>query len=393
MAVGSPVDVLTDLMFTTPPKFATNEETYVNEVSLRNFITKRMRAGRDLSDMIDGGESIRDDIFFDGTSSRQHYNPNEALNYKLVNILTQHQAPWTFTAASVAWTDHEIGLNFGRLRQSAQKKIFKKLYKSKMMKLWTDISNGEEADAWAQPSALMETSGGKKPQSIPHFINEFANGLAPGVSTIQQLSPVTYPKWVPTQQSYTGLGASDPDVVTQTRNLFTALTRTWRSMNWEQMPHGKEFSDPDTKPTFIAASLNGVTMYENGLRVANELLLGNRQDPAYPDPMFRGMPVSYCESLDDALLHSASSGTAFGSEATATIAGPRFYVMNVRYGKRLWHEDRYFLKKQPFSPTRQPFTKIMVVDSWGNYFVNSRRKFGAIVYPTGAAVATAAYSG
>lgn len=391
MAVGSPIDVLSDIMFTTPPGFATDEETYCNEVSLRNYVTKRMRAGRDMSQFIDGGESIRDDIFFDATSSRQHYDPNEPLTYKLVNILTQHQAPWTFTASSIAWTEHEIGLNFGQLRGSAQKKRFKRLYKSKMMKLYTDISNGEEEDAWRQPSALMETSGGKTPQSIPHFLNEFTNGSAPGVTTCQQLNPTTYPKWVPTQQSYTGLGASSTDVVTQVRNLFSALTRTWRSMYWEQMPHGSEYSDPETMPTFVATSLNGVTMYENGLRVSNELLLGNRQDPSYPEPMFRGMPVHYVEKLDDALLYN--NGGAFGSEATATVPGPRYYVMNVRYGKRLWHEDRYFLKKPPFSPTRQPFTKIMVVDSWGNYFVNSRRKFGGIVSPQTAAVATAAYVG
>lgn len=389
MAVGSPIDVMTDIMFTTPPGFATDEETFVNEGTLRNYVTKKMRAGNELSSFLQGGESIRDDIFFDAANQTQTYDPNEPLTYKLVNTLTQHQAPWTFKASSVSWTVHEIGLNFGQLRSSAKKKRFKHLYKTKMMQLYTDISNSEEQDAWRQPSAAMEQTNGKVLQSIPHFLNEFTNGLAPGVSTIQQLAPGTYPKWVPTQQTYTGLGAGG-DGLDQVRNLFTAMTRVWRSMYWQPMPHGAEYSDPETKPTFVACSLNGIAMYENGLRLSNELLLGNRQDPAYPDPMFRGMPVHYFEQLDDALLYN--NGGAFASEATAAIPGPRFYIMNVSYGKRYWHEDRYFTKVAPFSPTRQPFTKIMVCDSWGNYFVNSRRKFGAIVYPTTAAVATAAYT-
>lgn len=381
--VGSPIDVLTDVFRTTPPGFASGPEVYVNEASLAGYITTRMQTGRELAQMLDGGESIRDDIIFDVESSRQVYNPNEPLNYKLINTITQHQAPWCFVAYSISYTEHELGLNFGQLRSSAQKKVFKKIYKAKMTNLWTDISNGEEAAAWAQPVVQMEQSGSRTLQSLVHFANEFPLGLAPGITTVQQLAPAAFAKWAPVQGTYVGgLSGTLAEKQALAANVFGAMTRQYRLMSFDRMPYGPEYSDPKTRPDFIAASLRGVQLYEDSLRVSNELLLGNRQDPAFPDPMFRGMPVHYFPQLDNALIHSLG-GTAFGSEATATVTGPRFFFVNTRYGKRVWKDDRYFEQRfVDMGAVGQPFTTVMVVDSWGNYFCHSRRKFMGIVSPS-----------
>jgi hypothetical protein len=49
----------------------------------------------------------------------------------------------------------------------------------------------------------------------------------------------------------------------------------------------------------------------------------------------------------------------------------------------VFHSSRYLTKHEPMRPTNQPFTTIVVTDSWWNLACRSRQRHG-IVYPNGA---------
>ena len=389
---GSPLDVLTDIAKTTSPAFLSSETAFVNEARKRTYVLPRFMSGKDMSDMVQGGETIRDDIFLDVQSSYEHYHPNAPFTYSNPQLLTQWQVPWRFTKAEAVYTAQELGINQGQMNQTARALRFKKVLNGKMLNLFTDYCNGMEDDFWAQPDySEMEAAGGKTPQSLACFVHEFnvSGGVAgrprdkdgATYTTVQNIDPSTETKWGNLVENYTSDAANTTptDIQETTLSLFRAMTKQYRKLKFSTLPKGQEYSDPGTSPNFMCASNNGLALYEDGLRVNQDtFVFVGRQDPSFMGPTFRGMPIVYIDTLDAAALYDdGSSGLA--TEAAANNSGPRFYMLNGQYICKVWHSDRYFHREDPIRPSGQPFTRIQLLDCWHNNVCRSRRRHGLIV--------------
>lgn len=383
---GSPIEVFTDVMKTTGNSIFTSEEEVILETVRNTYVLPRFMVGKNMSDMLQGGAKIQDTILFDESTGYKHYDPNEEFSYDNPQNLTNWEVSWRFTSDYMVWTDHELGLNTGQLGKGARHHKYKTLKRTKEQNLWSGICNGMEDDLWAQPAAAMESTTGKIPYSIPTFIHEFGTGddfMPPPLSTVMGISSLTQPKWRPQTETY----AQGPQ---PGWDLFPAFSRMFHKLRFQKLPMRPELSEPTTAPTFIACSLNGIANYEDGLRRnQDEFVATGRQDPAFNGPMYRGIPLVYIEALDHAAVYDdGSNGFAGeldsstdrdgGALANPASSGPRYYFINGMYMKMVWHSDRYFYKKEPFSPSGQPFTKIMVVDCWHNFIARSLRRHGLV---------------
>ena len=171
---GAPISAFPDVGLTTGPAILTSDVAFVNEVQRNTYTIPRFMTGKQASDMLQGGETIRDDIYFDLKSSYTHYLPNQSFSYNNPQVLTQWSVAWRFTKAEATWTAQEIGLNANQLNSKARHHRFKKLLNAKIMNLMTDLSEGFEVDMWRVPSSTsMEAATGSVPYSIPTFVTEY----------------------------------------------------------------------------------------------------------------------------------------------------------------------------------------------------------------------------
>lgn len=382
---GSALEVFTDFMTVTGPAFLKGPEDVINEAVKNTYTLPRFIEGKSMSDMLQGGNSIKDTIFFNDDSNYQHYKPNAEFTYRNPQVLTEWSIPWRFTKDEMTWTDHEVGLNTGELSEGARFHKYKTLKRTKEQNLWSGFMNGMEDDLWAAPDATtMEATSGTAPYSIPCFINEFSDGVSgaghySGWTTVQGIDPdptAGEAKWNNRLQNY----AQSPQVGW---DLFPAFSKMFYQLRFDRLPKMGHLSDPTSVPNFIATSLTGIANYEDGLRQNQDLFVtSGRQDPSYNHPRFRGIDVVYIANLDTAAIFPTGSGGALSTEldtAGTTNAGPRYFWINGRYMLKVFHRERYFYKKAPFSPSRQPFTKIMIVDCWHNLVCRSRRRHGIVV--------------
>ncbi len=378
--MGSALETFTDFVKSTGPAFLKGPEDVINEAVKNTYVLPRFITGKDMSEMIQGGAEIKDDILFDEDSSYEHYQPNAEFTYRNPQVLTQWSIPWRFVKNEMVWTDHEIGLNTGELSQKSRFHKFKTLKRTKEQNLWAGMMNGLEDDLWAAPdNATMESTTGTKPYSIPTFVNEETNTVPQGFTTLQGINPANEAKWRNQVESYNAA----PDATTSEVWVgFKAFSKMFYQVRFDRLPKQPELSEPVTVPNFIACSLNGISQYEVALRVSQDTFVTTgRQDPAYNHPRYRGIDVVYVSNLDTAAVFPTGSGGSLSTEtdtAGTTNAGPRYYFINGEYMKSVIHNERWFHKLDPFSPSRQPFTKIMIVDLWYNFVCRSRRRHGIV---------------
>jgi hypothetical protein len=406
---GSAIDTFGDFMLSTGPAFLTGPEDVINEAVKHTYLLRRILSGKDMTETLQGGSTIKDIIFFDEDSTYESYKPNPSFTYRNPQVLTEHEIDWRFSKADMVWTDHEIALNTGDLSKSARFHKFKTLKRTKEQNLWTSIMNGMEDELWAAPPAdggLVEDTDGDTVYSFPMTITDqgwdtsgtasvvpvltAANNHPEGWTTVQGINPADQAKWTNRVEFYT-----DGPTSTTGFDLFPAMSRMWHRLRFDQLPMRPDLSDRTTVPQFIACSLAGLTNYEDMLRNSQDaFVMAGRQDPAYNHPTFRGIDLIYVSTLDDAAIYDGGiATTGYVDEATATAAefhggsgarsGPRYWFINGKYLNKIFHRDRYFYKKPPFTPSQQPFTHVMVVDIWHNCFNRSRRRHG-IISPNGA---------
>jgi hypothetical protein len=403
---GTPLASFLDFFRTTGPLIFTGPEKVINEAQNRTYILSRMMGGDSMLDMVQGGETIRDDIYFDVVSSYLHYQPNEEFSYDNPQVITQWSVPWRFTKVDLVFTDQEIGLNAGELSRGAMFHQFKRLRRVKEQNFYTDLCNGMEQDLFRTPNnANMEVAGGTDPYSLFCFFTEVgatltdakATGTLPtGFLTIQGISPTTETRWQNPVEQYT----DDPVIQTSTIGVwdcFSAMSKMYYRLRFEQLPKRAEMgegSNPASNNAFIFTSLQGIVNWEHGVRAAQDTFRGgvNPSDPHYATLNYRGIPMLYVEEMDfaevwvDGVLDNAAEYNDSVSRTGAALAdptfeGPRYVWIVPEYCRKVVKRDRYMHMEGPFSPSAQPFTRIIVSDTWHNNICRSRQRGGGIVSP------------
>jgi hypothetical protein len=400
------LSAFTDFVASTGSSYLTSADELVNECVKNTYVLRRFLKGADRSFVIQGGQNIKDVLLLDYTSTAQQYTPNDTFSYSNPQNLTSFTVDWRFTADHMSYTDQEIELQAPMtMTDSALRGLFKKVKFSKEQRLWTSTLNYMEDLLWRTPNnSEMEASAtGTYPYSILSMVNEFTNGLynttdTTGLAggnwtTLHQIAPGTYSRWVPQQQIYndTSLTSSMADQSgTATAgtglNILQAFDRMIRKVKFVPPPTRSEYFESDKLfSQVIFCSGQGLNIYQNLLRQSQDRFTGiaSYQDPAYASPAFAGIDLQYVAALDTALTSTSASTLYTEGSSSATNQGPRYFWINGQYLCPVFHSSRYFTKHEPMRPVNQPFTTVVVCDTWWNLVCRSRQRQG-VVYPQGA---------
>lgn len=386
-------DVFADFAATTDDTYFDSPDKLINQATERSPLLGQFLKASGTAKIIKGGERMRFQTFFDEVNTAVDYGgPNPTLSISNPQIVTEGVADWRFTADHMAWTDHEIGLqvNTSMTREARYRRI-RDLYAVKEQRLATSIIKHMESHLFATPDTAMEGSAGSTPFSIPVFITEnddTGDGRKPLTSSgswgsdVEGITPSA--EWSNQVASYgtKSGGYTDALDAAEAQTLMAAFDEMMHLVQYNPLPMYDGQSEPLNKPQFIATSKQGRVDYMTSLRLLNDQLVGstNRQDPSYLTPLYGGVPVIYANKLDNATLYQVSStGGAAANEANATGAiGPRFYWIDTDSLCKVFHDERYFSRKQPQPHPNQPFSHVMWVDCWHQLVCTERRKLGIV---------------
>lgn len=406
---GSPLSEFSTFLASQGPAWASGAEKLVNEAAKRVYTLSRITAHKDVMEYCQGGDEIRDTIYFDVKSTYQRYNPNVDVNVPNLQTGTTWTVPWAFAMAGVTWTKQELGLNKETMTAKYRAQRYKSVRHQKYQNLYTDICNSMESEMWAVPDkTVMEDTAlpegtARQPLSFPVFVNEFANGLHGGATgtgtwtTVQQIASASQAKWQNQAQAYD----ADFDTAANGAKIFAPLSKLARKMKFDKLPKGAQYGSPTQKPHVIFCSSQGMANYESALQRNQDQFRGigklSGQDPDYNDPTFRGIQFEYIEALDDAAIYPTGGSDALSTEldtantpSTTSIdgttnigfAGPRYYMLNLEYFNYVVHSEYYMEFGEVITPSKQPFTRVQYVDMWCNMLCRSRRRGAGLLFPS-----------
>lgn len=419
---GQPLEEFTTLMASTGPAWMTGPEKLINEAVRTTYTGNRIVAAGNMMDMVQGGDQITDTIFLEEVSDFERYNPNDEFSYTNPQTGVTWTVPWAYAKASMSWVKQELGHNVESMGRKYRAQVYKRVMWQKHQNLWTAVNNAIEDEFWARPHEVrMENSaptGPRKPYSIPCFVNEFADGLPTAIvdsggdawTSVMGLSAADSgrEKWRCYQAcaltgGTTSADQSDPTYPNDEgytfantsalagAGIFPTFSKAWWRLRFDRLPKKPEYSDPTSSPQVIWCGIQGITNYEWALRTNQDEFRGmgslSGSDPAYPGPKFRGTPIEVISGLDSALLYStgADNVTEEGADVdgndddTSVFAtGPRYYFINTEYLKFVTHADNYCVLTDPIRPSKQPHSRVQVMDLWNNVICRAPRRLGIV---------------
>ena len=405
MAGGILLSNLTDLFLATSQAVLTGENFMLHESQKRNTLLKKIMGASDMVDMVQGGDTITDQIIFDEDNTGADYAPMESFTPRLGNHLKEISIDWKFTKFDVTFSKHEKGLNMaGSLNKGARSMVFKKIIKAKYTNLWVSVNNFLERQFFATPNVTtMETAGGKTPLSLFCTLTEFGAvstdakpvGTVPaGFTTVQGVNPTTFPKWKNPVQFY-AQGASSINVAGNRWDGFSGIRRLVERLKFEELAIRPEFGEAYDPEGFIMCSLAGKSLWELATARLNDQTRHGPSNAAYPGLNFDGIPLTYVEQMDfaavwtggtattsDAGEFNATTDDAGGITTDPDTQGPRYVVVVPKYWRKIIHSDHFLEEETPPPTVAQPFSRTVYYDCWHNNFNRSRQRAGGIMKPS-----------
>lgn len=381
-----------DFFKSTAPAWASSQDAFVNEIQQNSYPLARFLKGREMSDVFQNGERIKDGIILDQPGTFQMVSPETESTWTNAQTLTTWEIPWRFAQAHMSWTAQEVELNEG-----SSAAVWKRVKKIKQTGLANDVVHGLNSKLFARPYAsTMEsfTADPGEPQSIVSLVNEYDNGLfgntistggsavTPTVSdkytsTVQLINPATKTKWAPTRKTYANYTSNDDE------NLLTAFDDIFLDLQFRQPGTMNEYFENESMfRQVIYTSKTGIVQYKKLLRAENDVqVVPGRQDPAYQNPTYSGIPLERAPQLEtEALYVSTASATLYKEMAssTDTFTGPRYYWINANFMKMAFHSNYYFKYLDVFSPEKNRTKYVLPIQIWFNLYCTSRRHQGIV---------------
>lgn len=394
------LDPFSMFMLTTGPAFLKDEESIINAVVHNSYLLPRFMEGKEMSLLLQGGTKIQDILYLEEQSSAEWYAANKQdFDYADEQVGTAWEQNWRFLKNSTSWTDHEVGLQGGDSTMAGMVghfHRFKRIQRLKYMNLWTTQVHKQEDSLLTQPHReQMEVGSGLWPMSLPAMITG-RNSAGENVglpnqgsstsawTTVQGIDPTAVTRW--RNQVATGSWATTASAgALIPENVWTSMRELHSKCRFERLPRFGSYSNPTRSPSFYMVSLWGLICVESAMRNPQDLFLAGRQDPAWPAPMFHGVPFVYISNLNGAVIYNSyANTTTFVSEEDTTGANtkqPRVWAINGAVINQVLHRDRVIHRLAPFSPDRKPFTKVMVTDTWCNNVIQNRRECGLLQPP------------
>lgn len=355
--------------------------------------------GSDLKDMFKRGKEITCKIMLDESSNAQNHLPGATFSWSNPQVLDYATYPWRYTMAHSAIIEQEWILG-GASEMTAKARYLQftdTQYKVEMRAM-TDNFNFMSSKIWAEPdfNAMEGTSAaGTEQMSIPAGINEYANGLYNSAgsagtawTTFGRINPTTAgnSRWTHPLVRYASDNTAQPAAGTPDDGVIGAFDKMYRRVKYNPIRSFAEYmAQSPMDRAFIACSEKGVTHYEQCCRDRQDRFM-TVNDPAFPGANYRGIPVTYHEELDTATLYPnhltlalATDNVAEGTDASGNNAiGPRYYWLNPKYIRAVFHADRYFYKRKPIVPDNQPEALVVPISTWWNLVFLSRRRLGLV---------------
>jgi hypothetical protein len=427
---GTALSKFADFVAATGPAYLTGPDVLVNEAVERNYLWGALAAGPQGVNIQTGAE-IKDSLMLDASNTFEFYKPNATFSYRNPNVLDTTSAPWRFAVDHMAFTDHEIELNAGDgLSKDGMKNVYKRLKRVKEQRMTTSLVNGMEkslfADCVANKAEIADASG-SQPFPLSAFINEIivdsaetqlgevrGGGVPLGWTDIQGIDPFVEPRWTNQVSFYDGSTTTDPADAVSTASVSRvgqSAAGNNHTVGARNIPMGgflnafddmflkcqytapsqfsEYFSNATMAQQMILCSRAGLNQYTDALRDANDRLV-SPQDPAYAQPTYAGIPLRYISSLDTAKLYpgdtnggnnsydlSVAEGSA--SETSGhTARDARYYFVNGEYLNVVLHGNHFFKKSEVMRHPNQPYTSIVLCDTWWNMMARSRQRHGII---------------
>lgn len=382
-----------DFFKSTAPAWASSQDAFVNEIQQNSYPLARFLKGREMSDVFQNGERIKDGIILDQPGTFQMVSPETESTWTNAQTLTTWEIPWRFAQAHMSWTAQEVELNEG-----SSAAVWKRVKKIKQTGLANDVVHGLNGKLFARPYAsTMEsfTADPGEPQSIVSLVNEYENGLfgstigtdgstatinATGYysSTVQGISPTTKTKWKPVRKTYANLTVNDSG------NLLNAFDDIFLDLQFRQPGTMNEYFENESMfRQVIYTSKSGIVKYKHMLRAENDVqVVPGRQDPAYQNPTYSGIPLERAPQLETEALYAVANSTLYTESDDATdadnIIGPRYYWINANYMKMAFHSNYYFKYLDVFSPEKNRTKYVLPIQIWFNLYCTSRRHQGIV---------------
>ena len=417
---GSTLDQFTTFWQSTGDRYLTGLKEVMNMATRTTYTMPNLLAGSMYEEMVQSGETIKDRVFFNPTPTFQRINPDEELSYQNPQSGQIWTVPWAIAVAHTGWNKWEFSLNAGDMKAGSLAHVFKNVRNQKFQNLYTDVCNSLDDECWAVPSPGMESiTQATQPQSIPVFVNEYLYGQhersdGTATTTIQGINPSTYTSWDHTRVGY-GYESTDKADTSGTKGIFASLTNAFLRTNFSALPKGAEYSDKGSSPDVILTQTQGVVNYEHAVRVNQDEFRGvgkaSGDDPAYMGCTFRNVAIKHIAAIDTAAIYPTGSnavlatatlstwddatnasanydiannpGGSYGVTATSVEnSGPRYYGINGRYIRPVFHGGTFMQFEPIITPEKQPFNRVQVASITNNLVCRSRRNH-FLVHPVG----------
>jgi len=360
----------TDFVATTGPAYITGPEQVINEAVKKTYLLSRFLKGKPTAESLQGGQTINDVVMFDDNGSYQSYGPNDTFTPTNKQVTSTISENWRFSKFDYSWTNQEILLQgSSSMTREARFKVYKNTKKIKESSAWTSGLNGMENDLTAVPNnADMETASGTKPYSIFAFLSpDTTNYHYSGFTTVMGINPANEEGWRNPVSTYDHTAISDT-----TNGLIAGFDDLVEDVHYippEIQASAFDASSPATG--FFVTSKQGVKLYKQQVRAANDRLMGasSPSDPAYLKTLYGGADILKIDNLTTAALYTSAA------EASGE---PRYYFIQPQYMKVIFHTDRYFEKEGPFNDKDNPFSWTVYFDVYWNLFCCSRQRQGVI---------------
>lgn len=397
MASGIPLSGFARFVDITGPTYFTGPMDRINDAQKTNYRTLGYLArGQSMAETFQNGASIKDKIMLSVTRVTHVYQPGAEESVPNPQTSTTWTVPWRFWLTPMTWLDQTTMLNGGNgvTRQARYQQYFSE-WQAIQQDGYTDWCNFMEELYWAVPDkSRMEAQDGDLPYSIPAFVNEYTNGLPassdqPGGTwtTVQQIDPTAAGKttWIPQRFGYD----STNDATTGVGGLLSQLDNAYMKLDFQPPPTNREyFESPTAQPWgFIACSALGIRYVKRLYRFNNDRW-DNQNDP-YGMPLYGGRPFVYVSQLDSAAIYPTGAGasantSALGTETTTTstgaFAGPRYFLIQPKYLRSIFHSERYMADLGVMTDPKIPTQHVKYLDTWGNTVARSRQRH-ACLYP------------
>lgn len=358
---GTALPDFADFMLATKPHKISPTTEILNDAARKCYLLARMLKGRGNHEVVQSGQYIMDHVQLKKQNNGGFYRPNQNLQPKGVDTLSEVRTFWRFYQNNYGWTEEQVTLALAKAGAGGNAAdVFTNLRTSWDQNCYTTSWDEMEEALWANPDAAsMEAEGGEVPYSIKALVTN--DGLAPaGFTTVCGQNPATLPNWRNQNETFDWSDRALNDA------MYSAFDKMWRKLRWKRIPgFNAQAGSPatDWSKVIIVTNSEGVNGYLALNRAANDRLRKPNDAGYGDDATFNNIEIV---DLEDDVVNF-------------TAGAPEFFWLHLDYVFPVYHSEKYFQEVGPIRGSiNQPFSHAIFKNTYYNLMLRSRKRLGKI---------------